>query len=176
MSSTARASATASVASRPRMWKKLVSLQVSQVGEGPYHQQRALALGDVAAEVLALSLGVSDEVQEVVLQLEGKAGAHAKLVERAQLLGRAATAEGARDQGHRGGVVGRLVAGHVEVVLNGDVPAAIAGPAQVEGLALERALLHLHQALRHVRTDVGRELLVAKDQRQHVDQARGRRC
>ena len=63
------------------------------------------------------------------------------------------------------------MAGHVEIVLNGDVPAAIAGPAQVEGLALERALLHLHQALRHVRTDVGRELLVAKDQRQHVDQA-----
>jgi hypothetical protein len=53
--------------------------------ERPAHDHGALALGDVAPEVLALGLGVANEVEEVVLQLEGEACVHAKRAKRLHL-------------------------------------------------------------------------------------------
>ena len=37
------------------------------------HGERALAFSDVRSKVFALYLGVSDQVEKIVLQLEGKA-------------------------------------------------------------------------------------------------------
>ena len=44
-----------------------------EVLERPDHGERALALGDVAAEVLALRVGVAHEVEQVILKLEREA-------------------------------------------------------------------------------------------------------
>ena len=139
--------------------------------ERPDHKQRALALGDVAAEVLALGVGVADEVQKVVLQLEGEARRHAEAVERGELLGRAAAHDGARHQRDGRRVVGGLVGRHVEVVLRQDVPAAVADPAEVERLALDGALLHLEELLHDSEAHVGGEVLVAQHVAEHVGES-----
>ena len=50
------------------------------------HGERALALSDVRPKVFALYLGVSYQVEKIVLQLEGKAYLEAKVFERIKRL------------------------------------------------------------------------------------------
>ena len=73
---------------------ELVPPAACQVLERPGDDHGALALGDVRAEVLALRLGVTHQVEQVILELEGKAGVHAKAPERLHLLIGAPTADG----------------------------------------------------------------------------------
>ena len=59
----------------------------------------ALALGDVAAEVLVIGLGLANEVEQVVLDLERQTGLHAKAAQGLDLLLGASAHDGAAGQG-----------------------------------------------------------------------------
>ena len=142
---------------------KLVRALLGKVADRPHGGHSALALGDVAPEVLALRLGVADEVEQVVLELEGEAGGHAEGAQGLDLPLACAGADRAHDERDRGGVVGRLVGRHVQVVVHGDVPAAVADPAQVERLALEGAALHPHQLVDEPQAHVRAQRLVVED-------------
>ena len=50
------------------------------------HRERALAFSDVRPKVFALYLGVSYQVEKIVLQLKGKANFEAKVFERIKRL------------------------------------------------------------------------------------------
>ena len=143
--------------------EKLVLIGARKVLECPAHDHGAFALRDVAPEVLALRLGVAHEVEKVVLQLEGKAGVHAKGAERIHLRVRAAATDGADGERGGGGVERGLVRGHGEVVSRGDVPAIVARPAEVKRLALHGALLHLRELVEHAQLGRSVERLVLEN-------------
>ena len=139
--------ATASAStSGSRSFDDRISTRRSRLGrrvlQGVHHNQRALALGDIAAEVLLLGLVGAHEVQQIVLDLEGEARVQPVAAQGLHDLVVGAAHDGAHGQRHRAGVMGRLVDGHGEIVLGRDVVAAVAGPAQIERLTLHRAAGH----------------------------------
>ena len=125
--------------------------------------ERALALGDVAAEVLLGGLLCADEIQDVVLDLERKPGSHTEASQRLGLLGGPATHDAPDSQRHRARVVGGLVARHHEVVVNGQVEATVACPADVECLALDGARGHVYELAQHLQLGVGIETGIVHD-------------
>ena len=74
-----------------------------------HHHERALALGDVVAEVLLRALLGAHEVQQVVLDLEREAGVQAVVAQRLDFDLGAAADDGADGQGAPRGVMRGLV-------------------------------------------------------------------
>ena len=108
-----------------------------------YGDKRALALGDVGAEVLVGGFLSADKVEQVVLNLKGKARVQAKGAQRFDLLIAAAADNGSGGK-RRGSAVKRgLVRRHVQVVINRDIKAPVTDPTQVERLTLDGADDHL---------------------------------
>ena len=110
-----------------------------------HHHERALALGDVVAEVLLRALLGAHEVQQVVLDLEREAGVQAVVAQRLDFDLGAAADDGADGQGHRAGVMRGLVRGHDQVVFRRDVVAAVTRPSDVERLAFDGAAGHVDE-------------------------------
>ena len=87
-------------------------------------------------------LGVSYQVEKIVLQLKGKANFETKVFERIKRLLVSAANERAQYQGICSRVVGGLGERHKEVLLRGNIPALVLSPAKVKCLALKGVLLH----------------------------------
>ena len=143
--------------------EELLALRALGMSQRMHGDHSALALGDIAAEVLCRGFLAAHEVEEVVLELEGEAGRHAVCAQDLDLFLGAAAHDGADRQGHGSGVEGGLVLGHAEVVLHRDVEAGIARPADVHGLALDGARGHVDQLLENPDLDAVLELVVIKD-------------
>ena len=122
----------------------------------------------MSAEVLLRGLLLADEVQQVVLQLERQAGVHAKGAQGLDLLLGTPADEGAAGKGDRHRVVGGLVARHLEIVVDRDVPAAVARPADVERLALDGAGGHGHELVQHAHLHGVVEARVGQDAAGHL--------
>lgn len=73
MMATASASTSGSRSFDDRIFDETSRRARRRVLQGVHHNQRALALGDIAAEVLLLGLVGAHEVQQIVLDLEGEA-------------------------------------------------------------------------------------------------------
>jgi hypothetical protein len=79
---------------------------------------------------------------------------------RRDLLVGAAAHDRTHGEWHRSGVERRLVARHHEVVVNREIEAVVARPADVERLALDGARGHLHELLEHPQAALGGERVV----------------
>ena len=95
----------------------------------------------------------ADEVEHVVLDLERKPRTHAERAKRRDLRLGATTNDGADRQRHGARVVRRLVVGHQQVVLDGEVEAVVSRPADVERLALDGASGHVDEFGEHAQFD-----------------------
>lgn len=116
---------------------------VALIREGVYGDKRALALGDVGAEVLVGGFLSADKVEQVVLNLKGKARVQAKAA-RASICSSLPPPIMAPGGKRRGSAVKRgLVRRHVQVVINRDIKAPVTDPTQVERLTLDGADDHL---------------------------------
>ena len=71
---------------RRKYGDKLRLLCFGEVLKRVDHRERTLALSDVRPKVFALYLGVSYQVEKIVLQLKGKANFEAKVFERIKRL------------------------------------------------------------------------------------------
>jgi hypothetical protein len=127
--------------------------------------QRALALAQVALELLAVTGVVAGQVQEVVLDLERRpeeeAEAH-ELVEVHAVAGADQRANPARVDGR---VPAGLLQRHREVVGFADGEAVLAPPAQLERLSLHRFAHHALGLLHHAPRE-------PKAERRHVAEQR----
>ena len=110
-------------------------------------RQRALALVEVAVDLLAVLLLGAEEVEQVVLDLERRAEVEAEAHERPQVSRAADQRPGA--QRVHGRVPARLVHDQVEVVLGLQRGHAVVAPAELGGLALERAQGHRVELRQH---------------------------
>ena len=119
-------------------------------------RQRALALVEVAVDLLAVLLLGADQVEQVVLDLERRAEVEAEAHERPQVLHAADQRPGA--QRVHGRVPARLVHDQVEVVLGLERGDAVVAPAELGGLALERAQGHRVELRQHAVAEVLAEL------------------
>ena len=109
----------------------------------------ALALCDIGAEVLVGGLFGADQVEQVVLNLEGKARVQAKGAQRLNLLLAAAADNGSGGKWRGSAVVRGLVRRHVQIIVDRDVKAPVADPTQVERLTLDGSDDHLGELVEH---------------------------
>ena len=114
----------------------------------------ALALGDIGAEVLVGGLLGADQVEQVVLNLEGKARVQPKGAQCLNLLFAAAADNGSGGKRRRSAVVRGLVRRHVQIIVDRNVKAPVADPAQVERLALDGTDDHLGKLVEHAKLHV----------------------
>ena len=117
--------------------------------------ERALTLGDVGAEVLVGGLLGANKVEQVILNLEGKAGVQAKGAQRLDLLFVASANDGSGGKRRGSAVVRGLVRCHVQIIVDRDVEACVTDPAQVERLTLDGADDHLGEFVEYAQLYVG---------------------
>ena len=125
--------------------------------------ERALALGDVAAEILLGRLLGAGQVQDVVLDLEREAGGHPEGAQSGDLLLRTAAYDRAHGERHPAGVERGLVVRHHEVVVDAEVEAGVACPTDVERLTLDRARRHVDELAQHAQLGLVVQPGVAND-------------
>ena len=128
---------------------------IALIRQGVHGNERALTLGDVGAEVLVGGLLGADQVEQVVLNLEGKARVQAKGAQRLNLLLAASANDGSGGKRRGSAVVRGLVRRHVQIIVDRDVEACVTDPAQVERLALDGANDHLGELVEHAQFHVG---------------------
>ena len=116
--------------------------------------ERALALCDIGAEVLVGGLLGANKVEQIILDLKGKARVQAKGTQRLNLVFAAATDNGSGGKWRGSAVVRGLVRRHVQIIVDRDVKAPIADPAQVERLTLDGANDHLGELVEHAELHV----------------------
>jgi hypothetical protein len=107
------------------------------VAERVEEHQGPFALPQVAADLLAVVLGVRPEVQEVVGDLEGRAEVAAEGFERPELCGRRTGGDCADLHGRDERVPAGLQLDHLEVVGVPELPGVGPDPLQLDGLALD---------------------------------------
>ena len=136
------------------------------------HRERAFALSDVRPKVFALYLGISYQVEKIVLQLEGKAYLEAKIFECVKRLLVSATNKCAQYQGICSRVVGSLGERHKEVLLRGNIPALVLSPTKIKRLALKGVLLHGEKGVDNANFKLVREVVGNGNASDNIDQGR----
>ena len=122
---------------------------IALIRQGVYGDKRALALGDVGTEVLVGGLLGTDQVEQIILDLEGKAGVQAKGAQCLDLLFAASANDGPGGKRRGSAVIRGLVRCHVQVIVDRDVKAPVTDPTQVERLTLDGADDHLGERVEY---------------------------
>jgi hypothetical protein len=108
------------------------------------HHHRALALEEVAQRLLAIESGVADQVEHIILDLEGDSDQAEGLIEAVEPLGRRlAGANRAQPAGRDAGVPARLLRAHPAVVCVAHGHEVPADPAKLDRLALHGFAAHV---------------------------------
>ena len=118
---------------------------VATVFERVHNDERALAFGDIGAEVFVLRLFFTNQVEQVVLNLKGETRVKAKRAKRLDLLLASAADNCATCQRNRAAVIRRLVRRHGKIVIDRQIEALVAHPTEIERLSLNRSNRHVRE-------------------------------
>src|SRR5436189_3632177 len=116
-----------------------------------------LPLPDVAVDLLAVASPVAEQVEEVVLYLEGGAEEEAEAEEAVEVPVAARADERADAARPDGRVPARLLEDHLEVVRLGELGRVVPPPAELDRLALDRLARHALGLLEDAHGEPGAE-------------------
>src|SRR5205823_3557093 len=116
-----------------------------------------LPLPDVAVDLLAVASPVAEQVEEVVLDLEGGAEEEAEAEEAVEVPVAARADERADAARPDGRVPARLLEDHLEVVRLGELGRVVPPPAELDRLALDRLARHALGLLEDAHGEPGAE-------------------